>query len=521
VIAQTNIPAFPGAEGYGSTTVHGRGGQILYVTNLNDNGNGSLREACETKGARIIIFKVNGILQLNKRINIFESYCYIAGQTAPGDGICLKGSGINIATHDVVVRHIRSRPGDEIGEVPDDRDGIQVYPYEAYIKNRPAKAYNIVIDHCSVSWGLDENISFYGSLVPNSNIEVKNISLQWSIISEALSTNVGGAYGVLVAGGAYNISIHHNLMAHNSERHPLCKTGTSVEFINNLLYNTPNGMGVINEDNGNNHPNNSNFDIIGNVAIEGQNSINKGHVIALNGLYLTKPSQIFIFDNINKKRTNSLQPEWNVADISNIEQGELNLIKSTTALHGIFPITKYNTNDLKEILIQSAGAILPKRDFVDTRIINSINSVTGKVIKSQSEVGGYPIYNLGTPNTDSDNDGMPNAWETKYGFNPNNASDGNEDADKDGYTNIEEFLNGTLPKENITDITLVENNSQIQIYPNPASGELFISSAPIGSEISISDMSGRVLLNEKINSENQKIDVSNLKSGVYLAKVGG
>ncbi|MCS7337328.1 MAG: hypothetical protein NZ739_03710, partial [Verrucomicrobiae bacterium] len=201
------IPAFPGAEGAGAFTPGGRGGKVFVVTNLNDGGPGSLREAVEASGPRIVVFGVSGIITLTNRLQINNPFITIAGQTAPGDGICVRGETTEINTHDVVIRYVRFRRGNLTRR----DDALGGYPRG-----------NIIIDHCSFSWGLDENVSLYRWIErgPDGQMKkrpVENITIQWCIVSEALDLNnhaFGGTWG------GRNASFHHNLLACNTGRNP-------------------------------------------------------------------------------------------------------------------------------------------------------------------------------------------------------------------------------------------------------------------------------------------------------------
>src|SRR3954469_11998123 len=198
----TEIPAFPGAEGFGATTPGGRGGKVMMVTNLNDGGPGSFRVACEAEGPRIVVFRVSGLITLTRKLIIKNPYITIAGQTAPGDGICLRNFTFVIATHDVVVRYLRSRLGDLTGQ---EDDCITL----------AAGATNVIIDHCSATWSIDEALSLAGN--------VSNVTVQWCLIAEALnhSKHAKGPHGygsLSRANGA--VTWHHNLWAHNNSRNP-------------------------------------------------------------------------------------------------------------------------------------------------------------------------------------------------------------------------------------------------------------------------------------------------------------
>ncbi len=227
------LTAISGAEGF-ATKRRAAGRQDFDRFDLNDSGAGSLRAACEAQGPRIVVFRVPGVIDLLSAIRITEPFITIAGQSAPGAGICLKRNGLSIDTHDVVVRHIRSRPGDISGK---EVDGLAV----------DGNSRRVIIDHCSVSWAVDENLS------PSGNIA--DVTVQWSIISEALNRSVHGkgahGYGSL-ARAAGGLSLHHNLWASNSSRNP--RPGDNygrppfptIDVRNNAIYN-PGGGNVIGE----------------------------------------------------------------------------------------------------------------------------------------------------------------------------------------------------------------------------------------------------------------------------------
>jgi hypothetical protein len=236
----TSLPAFPGAEGFGAFTTHGRGGQVIRVTSLSDdNVRGTLRWALTSSlnsGPRIIVFDVGGVIELRSPINIRNGNVYIAGQTAPGDGITLTGSQLSIQTSDVVVRHIRTRPGDgPVGTGYDGRDGLQIITHSG---NRQLR--NIILDHVSTSWGVDENASIWPSTAAGSRIE--NVTVQWSVISEALMNSFHSkgphSMGFLIGEGTRNVSFHHNLLAHNNQRNPRVKHDVlNADIVNNVMYN--------------------------------------------------------------------------------------------------------------------------------------------------------------------------------------------------------------------------------------------------------------------------------------------
>jgi len=224
-LAASDLPAFPGAEGFGAQTPGGRGGKVIPVVNLNDSGPGSLRAACEAEGARIVIFRVAGIIDLKKNIKVTEPFLTLAAQTAPGDGICLRGFALEIRTHDVIVRYLRSRPGAGSGKEVDAMDV-------------GSGAHDVVIDHCSATWAVDENLSPSGS--------ISNVTVQWCLIAEGLNHSIHhkGAHGygslVRAVGG---LSLHHNLWAHNNARNPRLGENyhqppyPTFDVRNNVIYN--------------------------------------------------------------------------------------------------------------------------------------------------------------------------------------------------------------------------------------------------------------------------------------------
>ena len=222
---RNDLPSFPGAAGFGATTPGGRGGKIFFVDNLNDSGPGSFRAACEAKGPRIVIFRVAGTIALKKGIVVKEPFLTVAGQTAPGDGICLRDEAFSVATHDVIVRYLRSRLGDESGRESDCIDLLH-------------GASRVILDHCSATWSVDEALSLSG--------KVADVTLQWCLIGESLrqSRHAKGAHGygsLARANGA--VSLHHNLWIHNDARNP--RMGDDYgkppfpifDFRNNVIYN--------------------------------------------------------------------------------------------------------------------------------------------------------------------------------------------------------------------------------------------------------------------------------------------
>ena len=226
-LPQATVPAFPGAEGGGKFSFGGRGGRVYVVTNLDDSGPGTLREACEAGGPRIVVFNVAGIIHLTKPIFIDAPYLTIAGQTAPGDGICVAGESTLVNAHDVVIRYMRFRRGT-----------TNVFDRDDALGGNPVG--NIIVDHCSASWGLDENLSMYRHMYDpgHGQKELKlptvNITIQWSISSEALNP-YNHAFGSTI--GGLNSTFHHNLWACNTARNPSVGMYGDFTFANNVLFN--------------------------------------------------------------------------------------------------------------------------------------------------------------------------------------------------------------------------------------------------------------------------------------------
>ncbi|GAF68596.1 unnamed protein product, partial [marine sediment metagenome] len=233
--AQPPVPVFPGAQGFGIETSAGRGGRIIRVTTLAARGPGSLVEALESGGPRIVVFEVGGVIDLEKRtVDVTEPYLTVAGQTAPSPGVTIIRGGIRIRTHDVLIQHIRVRPGDA-GEPKRsgwEPDGISAWE---------ASAYNVVIDHCSVSWAVDENMSASGPISRGPEGTARNVTFSNCIIAEGLhdSSHRKGPHskGSLIHNFCSNIAIIGNLYAHNHDRNPFFKADAAGVVVNNVIYN--------------------------------------------------------------------------------------------------------------------------------------------------------------------------------------------------------------------------------------------------------------------------------------------
>jgi hypothetical protein len=430
------LPAFPGAEGFGSETIGGRGGKIIEVTNLNDSGAGSFRDAVGASGARIVVFRVAGLISLKSQIAIANPYLTIAGQTAPGDGVTFKidstatgKTPIKIATHDVIMRYLRIRPGSS----PLDTGNLDALDV--------TKASNVIVDHCSLSWGTDEILTVG---------ESHDVTLQWNIIAEGLdfSTHPKGDHskGLMFWMDTKNVSAHHNLVVHNRGRNPNVNgNGGVIDLVSNVFYNGAGGGGsnvdyVWGEVKDKFGLNKVNF--VNNLYKEGPSSQHGSDEIVYyhDDTWTTPPGgfqkpQVFVSGNIGYHRaTDSLAQDLVVRPDSRFM-----LVSSAFAAPAV---TAKSAGSSFDEVIAKAGAMLPVRDAHDLRAVNDAKNATGKVISDPKEVGGWLVVQSATAPTDSDHDGMPDSYETTMGFNPNDASDGPKDVNLNGYTNVEEYING-------------------------------------------------------------------------------
>ena len=467
-VLSDGIPAFPGAEGFGSTTPGGRGGRIIEVTNTEDSGKGSFREAVEiANGPRIIVFRTGGRVHLKKGVTIRNPFITIAGQTAPGRGFCLSNAPLIVGTHDVVVRGLRIRPGDDpSGPRPETRDGITIS--SSYTNQ---EVYNVVIDHCSISWGIDENISTWQ--MPGKPT-VHDVTIQWCISSEALydSIHPDGPHSMgMLVGTNQNISIHHNLFAHNNQRNPLISGTSKTEFSNNIVYNWRSApLDYASNGKGPHLAAATNNQFIPGPATRkignGTGRHRKGILIHS----LADGSKLFLEGNIGPGRESKEQPEWDVATSEWVRDSDVaQRYRASSPPLGLSGVTVQDVEKNRNSVLENVGAVWPEWDTVDKRIINDVtNRKGGKgnngIIDSQFDVGGWPRYNKGTPVKDNDHDGMADAWENLHGFDSNDPSDAVGDPDGDVYTNIEEFLNDTNPH-------IAEGNTQPNAPPIVDAGE--------------------------------------------------
>jgi len=456
------IPAFPGAWGGGMFATGGRGGRVIEVTNLNDSGAGSFRAAAESDGPRIVIFRVAGIISLESNIDIDNPDITIAGQSAPGDGICLANHSLNINTENVILRHLRVRRGrPEGGQGSDNIGGNPVG--------------RIIVDHCSTSWGMDENLSLYRYMknLPDGRrlkMPVKNLTVQYCISSEALNAKnhaFGGTWG------GEDSTFHHNLFACNTGRNPSIGIGGEFDYRNNVIFNwrhrTMDGgdeTSLVNVINNYYKPGPAtNNNMLSTIArIEERDMYSPGNRWKSGNWYPQmpkRPGKWYVAGNIVEGHPEVTTDNWKGMRSSDREDPPSEA-RVNTPFEG-WPVNQQTAMNAFNTVLSKAGATLPKRDAVDIRIIDTVR--TGKVITANGivndprEVGGYPSYSFSPEDVpaDTDHDGMPDAWEVKYQLDPDKAIDSSIDSDDDGYTNVEEYLNGTSPRQKI-DYTNLGNN---------------------------------------------------------------
>ena len=484
-LMQAEIPAFPGAEGGGMYTIGGRGGKVLTVTNLNDSGEGSFRWACEQGGARIVVFNVSGIIKLETPIVVRAPYITIAGQTAPGDGVCIAGQSFQIDTHDVIIRHMRFRRGETMSWHREDSFG-----------GNPVG--NIMIDHCSCTWGLDENISFYRHMYDPSEglyqarsekYPTVNVTIQNTISAKALDT-YNHSFGSTL--GGENATFMRNLWASNVGRNPSVGWNGVFNFVNNVLFNwhmrTVDGGDY-----------SAMFNMINNYYKPGpatpKNSPVSHRILKPESGRSKHPykvyGRVYAHGNIMEGNAEVTADNWNggiqIEDKHNT--GDYTEQMRSNKPFAMPYVKIMSATEAYEYVLNNVGATIPCRDRVDEILVNEVRTgeiyyekklskenpygdTWGLAEKSQNpdgtfryrrmgndsykqgiitdprQMGGYPEYK-GEPYVDTDKDGMPDAWEEQNGLNPNDASDANGDCTGDGYTNIEKYINGISTKHYI------------------------------------------------------------------------
>lgn len=416
------MPAFPGAAGAGFCAVGGRGGAVIRVNNLNDDGPGSLRAAVELRGARTVIFDVSGTIRLQSPLVIRHPHITIAGQSAPGDGITLADQPLIIATDEVVVRFIRSRLGDASGS---EEDAISI-----------TRGRRIILDHVSASWSVDETLSV-GSRYDPPERGIYDVTVQWSMITESL--NASGhekgehGYGSLIRGGyGARFSFLNNLWAHHSARMPrpgnytaleTDPEGPVMEFRNNVFYNWGGSRAGYNVDT----DSRSTYAFIANAYISGPDS---------DGLHIFDERNPHARAWFEANSLNGIVPDdpWSLVRGADLAGYRLQRAPVVSAL----PHDEASAAEALERVLAHAGASRV-RDDVDRRVIETVRDRTGDIIDSQDDVGGWPALHSGPAWSDTDGDGLPDEWERANALDPDDSDDAALDAGQ-GYSWLEVWL---------------------------------------------------------------------------------
>ena len=462
-----SAPAFPGAEGHGRFTTGGRGGQVYHVTRLADDGQpGSFRHACNQSGKRTIVFDVSGTIYLTSELRLKNGNVSILGQTAPGDGVCIADYPFSIATSNVIIRYMRFRLGNR-NVANHEGDGLGGMDQQ-----------NIVIDHCSVSWSVDECLSVYGS---------KNISVQWCYVDQSMvaSGHSKGNHGYGGNWGGSGASYHHNLLAHHTSRtprlgpRPSTQTDERMDLRNNVIYNWG-GEGCYGGEG-------MKVNIVNNYYKPGPGtpSGTKGMRIAAIGIRTSeythhdtdKPNdwdkmwhvwgKYYVNGNVNTKYSDVTSDNWTYGMYNQINDSKVDYTytqetKDTMRIEKPIAygyITTHTAQTAYEMVTRYAGASY-RRDSHDSYITDDVLTGTAKYsgagqegkgfINNQDEAGGWPELASTEAPADTDQDGIPDEWETRYGLDPNNTNDGRVCSldEKGYYTNLEVYCN-SLVEENI------------------------------------------------------------------------
>jgi pectate lyase len=426
--AKRELLAFPGAEGFGRFARGGRGGDVYHVTNLNDDGPGSMRHGLRTARApRTIVFDLSGTIELKSPLVVDKSFITIAGQSAPGDGICLKDQTFRIrrASH-VIVRYLRVRLGDENKPRPSGPDCINTDDVD-----------HVIFDHITASWGIDGNHDLRRG---------GNFTLQWSIYAEALNESLheDGSHAMLASFRdlTSSISLHHNLFASSRERHPTLggsrntKPEAIADFRNNVIYNLSGATNF----------GNCRINAISNYYRPGPNTPSSTFPLAAKSEN-EGALKVFLDSNVFEGKPGYDRDNFTAIDFKKWSKGGY----LATSLDRVRAATEFDVGDARpatqsateayELVLGNAGASR-RRDAADLRLVEGVRDRTHRMINSQKEVGGWPALKSEPAPTDSDNDGMPDDWEKSHGLNPDNSADGSSDRDGDCFTNFEEYLNG-------------------------------------------------------------------------------
>lgn len=429
--AANALPCFPGAQGFGTDTPGGRGGRVMVVTNLNDDGPGSLREACTAPGPRIVVFAVGGNIRLKKALRITEPFITIAGQTAPGEGICLRDAAVFVETHDVVVRFIRSRVGASLNEPFNEQNAIEA---------TGEGCYNVVIDHCSFSWAIDENIGIVSG--------AHDVTFSYNIVSEALrqpftKTKIGKershSMAMILGNNPNYVTVHHNLLADCNSRNPRIQGGTH-DFVNNVVYD----WGFLTAT----FSRNPRVNFIGNYYKMGPASLPIKAIVSDGDI-----GRIYVRGNISPQRTSDDMPEWE--PLTDADPAQHRAMEPFVTA----PLEITGAEQAYEDVLTWAGCRLPAQDSVDVRVIRNTYLGWGEKTDRPEDVGGYadlPVA-FGAPDTDAD--GLPDTYEVERGLDPNDPRDSAR-LNGSGYANLEVYLNSLVESK-------MNGTARVVTYPVP------------------------------------------------------
>ena len=436
--------AFPGAEGFGRDVTGGRGGKVIKVSNLNDSGPGSLRDAVNAAGARIIVFTVSGTITLKSPLDIRNNDITIAGQTAPGDGITLRDYPVSVKADNVIIRFLRFRMGDAAQQEGDPIGGFE--------------RKNIIIDHCSMSWSTDECSSFYQN---------DYFTMQWCIISESLRNSVHGkgAHGYGGIWGGKYATFHHNLLAHHDSRNPRFgeRAGDAyaltdlTDVRNNVIYNWANNSAYGGEA--------MNINIVNNYYKPGPATTKKERIfspdknkVAGTAVY-DKWGRFYINGNFVEGSARATDDNWTYGVYNQFHNSYGTVPEADKAAMRMTAAHPVNENIITYAAAKAYGQVLDyagaslKRDAVDLRIINDVrtggfsangsNGSSKGIIDTQADAGGWPVlHSLASP-ADTDGDGMPDDWETAKGLDPKKANANGRNLSL-AYDNIEVYINSLV-----------------------------------------------------------------------------
>jgi pectate lyase len=533
---QAQTKAFPTAEGFGQNATGGRGGKVVEVTNLLDDpatkSEGSLRWALEQYPGQpiTIVFRVSGIINLAGakagELRCKRDNWTIAGQTAPGDGICIMGNKVNFGgSTNLVIRHLRFRIGTMVDPVTGDPDASG--KGSIGIEN----ASNWIMDHCTFGWSGEENTTIYDNV---------NTTIQWCIVHEGLyrSGHGKGDRGYGCQWGGQNATFHHNLLAHNYNRSSRLNGARSndinvlIDYVNNVNYNWGKSNSCYGSD------------------IEKTSNLTN----FVNNYYKPGParpgtsSSVFTYATRSSNQTPGAYAKWYMS--GNYMEGSANVAKNENNYLGLdmsafpaavradsalfisetpfpiaYPVTTETAQDAYESVLAGAGAF--PRDAVDIRIVNEVRTGTASgsgvygvnkgIIDSPDAVGGYPAYVTGEVPADTDHDGMPDAWETANGLNPNDPADGNAYT-VSGYTALEVYLNGLVGEViplTLTSIDAVKSD-RLAIYKTDNQLKISAGNETVVS-VKIYNAAGKAV-KVKTSGDLSIVDLSGLSTGIYIAE---